>query len=147
MKATVSGVFEDLKFKISESSDQNWICPESARKVLMYSRNCSLHNTLIPNLLKALTYVLRNFHINVLLCSICSRNKLKYFLKGSLKCMIVSKKEKKIQSLRIILKLTSRASIFQQATQSWLRVLNIGLLNEIWAVKQQMWNQTLKIYF
>ena len=26
----VSGVFEDLKFKISEGSDQNWSCPESA---------------------------------------------------------------------------------------------------------------------
>ena len=24
MKATVSGVFEDLKFKISEGYDQNW---------------------------------------------------------------------------------------------------------------------------
>ena len=36
VKATVSGVFEDLKFK----------------KVLKYSRNCSLHNTLIPNLVK-----------------------------------------------------------------------------------------------
>ena len=30
MKATVSGVFEDLKFKISEGSDQNWSCPDSA---------------------------------------------------------------------------------------------------------------------
>ena len=30
MKATVSGVFEDLKFKISEGSDQNLSCPESA---------------------------------------------------------------------------------------------------------------------
>ena len=28
MKATVSGVFEDLKLKISEGSDQN--CPDSA---------------------------------------------------------------------------------------------------------------------
>ena len=28
LKTTVSGVFEDLKFKISEGSDQN--CPESA---------------------------------------------------------------------------------------------------------------------
>ena len=27
---TVSGVFEDLKFKISEDSDQNWSCPDSA---------------------------------------------------------------------------------------------------------------------
>ena len=31
LKATVSGVFEDLKFKISEGSDQNLCCPESAQ--------------------------------------------------------------------------------------------------------------------
>jgi hypothetical protein len=30
LKATVSGVFEDLKFKISEGLDQNWSCPDSA---------------------------------------------------------------------------------------------------------------------
>ena len=30
MKATVFGVFEDLKFKISEGSDQNRSFPESA---------------------------------------------------------------------------------------------------------------------
>ena len=30
LKATVPGVFEDLKFKISEGSDQNWSCPDSA---------------------------------------------------------------------------------------------------------------------
>ena len=30
VKATVSGVFEDLKFKISEGLDQNRSCPESA---------------------------------------------------------------------------------------------------------------------
>ena len=30
MKATVSGVVEDLKFKISEGSDQNWCFPDSA---------------------------------------------------------------------------------------------------------------------
>ena len=30
VKATVSGWFEDLKFKISEGSDQNWSCPESS---------------------------------------------------------------------------------------------------------------------
>ena len=30
VKATVSEVFEDLKFKISEGSDQNLSCPESA---------------------------------------------------------------------------------------------------------------------
>ena len=28
------------------------------RKVLKYSRNCSLHNTLIPNLVKSLMYIL-----------------------------------------------------------------------------------------
>ena len=31
MKATVSGVVEDLKFKISEGSDQNWCFPDSAQ--------------------------------------------------------------------------------------------------------------------
>ena len=31
VKATVSGVFEDLKFKISEGSDQNRSCPDSAQ--------------------------------------------------------------------------------------------------------------------
>ncbi len=31
MKATVSGVVEDRKFKISEGSDKNWCFPESAQ--------------------------------------------------------------------------------------------------------------------
>ena len=31
LKATVLGVFQDLKFKVSECSDQNWSCPESAQ--------------------------------------------------------------------------------------------------------------------
>ena len=31
MKSTVSWVFEDLKFKISEGYDQNWCFPESAQ--------------------------------------------------------------------------------------------------------------------
>ena len=31
MKATVSGVVEDFKFKISEGSDQNWRFPDSAQ--------------------------------------------------------------------------------------------------------------------
>ena len=30
LKATVFGSFEDLKFKISEGSDQNLSCPDSA---------------------------------------------------------------------------------------------------------------------
>ena len=30
VKATIFRVFEDIKFKISEGSDQNWSCPESA---------------------------------------------------------------------------------------------------------------------
>ena len=68
VKTTVSEVFEDLKFKISEGSDQNWSCPESQFSwdsqqgrvrttsilVLIYSINCNLHNTLIPNLVKPL---------------------------------------------------------------------------------------------
>ena len=65
VSATVFRVFEDLKFKISEGSDQNWSCPESALwlsqlrafwnfklMALKYNRNCSLHNTLIPWSLK-----------------------------------------------------------------------------------------------
>ena len=31
VKATVSGVVEDLKFKILEGSDQNWCFPDSAQ--------------------------------------------------------------------------------------------------------------------
>ena len=31
MKATVSGVVEDLKFKISEGYNQNWCFPDSAQ--------------------------------------------------------------------------------------------------------------------
>ena len=31
MKATVSGVLEDLKFKVSERSDQNWCFPDSVQ--------------------------------------------------------------------------------------------------------------------
>ena len=31
VKATVYGVVEDLKFKISEGSDQNWCFPDSAQ--------------------------------------------------------------------------------------------------------------------
>ena len=31
LKATVFWVWGDLKFKISEGSDQNWSCPESAQ--------------------------------------------------------------------------------------------------------------------
>ena len=31
MKSTVSWVFEDLKFKISEDYDQNWCFPDSAQ--------------------------------------------------------------------------------------------------------------------
>ena len=34
MKATISGVVEDLKFKISEGLDQNWCFPDSAQLVV-----------------------------------------------------------------------------------------------------------------
>ena len=76
VKITVSWVLDDLTFKISKGSDQNWSCPHFSwdsqqgrlrttsilvwafwnfkHKVLKYSRNCSLHNTLIPNLVKPL---------------------------------------------------------------------------------------------
>ena len=58
VKSTVSWVFEDLKFKISEGYDQNWVRTfwNFKLKVLNYSRNCSLHATLIPNLVKTLMY-------------------------------------------------------------------------------------------
>ena len=51
-------LFQDLKFKISEGSDQNWSFSDSALlavpvlKVLKYFRNCSLQYTLIPWSLK-----------------------------------------------------------------------------------------------
>ena len=32
MKATVSGVFENLKFRNLEGLDQNWSCPETAHR-------------------------------------------------------------------------------------------------------------------
>ena len=35
MKATVSGVVEDLKFKISEGLDQNWCFPDSAQLAVL----------------------------------------------------------------------------------------------------------------
>ena len=34
VKSTVSWVFEDLKFKISEGYDQNWCFPDSAHLVV-----------------------------------------------------------------------------------------------------------------
>ena len=35
MKATVSGVVEDIKFTISEGSDQNWCFPASAQLAVL----------------------------------------------------------------------------------------------------------------
>ena len=57
MKATVSGVVEDLKFKISEGSDPNWCFPDSAQLVvsakLRQLTGQNQENTnLGPNLLK-----------------------------------------------------------------------------------------------
>ena len=46
VKSTVSWVFEDLKFKISEGYDQNWCFPDSAQ--------LAVSATLIPNLVKPL---------------------------------------------------------------------------------------------
>ena len=81
MKYTVSRVFEDLKFKISEGCKQNWSFPVSALnwdsqqgrarktsilvlafwnfklKVLKYPSNCRLHATMILNLMKPLMYI------------------------------------------------------------------------------------------
>jgi hypothetical protein len=54
VKATVFGVLEDLTFKISEGSDQNWSCPESALLAV------SVHNTLkSKKILNHLTYIIR----------------------------------------------------------------------------------------
>ena len=78
-------LIEDLTFRTSKGSDQNWSCPESALlavsaklrqlagqtqdnffvrafwnfqfKVLWPIKKCSLHNTLIPILVKPLMYI------------------------------------------------------------------------------------------
>ena len=50
MKATVSGVVEDLKFTISEGYDQNWCFPDSAQ--LAVSVGQSQENTNFGRLLK-----------------------------------------------------------------------------------------------
>ena len=57
MKATVSGVVEDLKFKISEGSDQNWCFPDSAQlavsaKLRQLIGQSQENTKLGPNLLK-----------------------------------------------------------------------------------------------
>ena len=56
MKSTVSGVVEDLKFKISEGYDQNWCFPDSVQLAvsakLRQLTGQSQENNLGPNLLK-----------------------------------------------------------------------------------------------
>ena len=57
MKATVSGVVEDLKFKISEGSDQNWCFPDFAQlavsaKLRQLAGQGQEKTNLGPNLLK-----------------------------------------------------------------------------------------------
>ena len=57
MKATVSGVVEDLKFKISEGSDQNLCFPDLAQlavsaKLRQLSGQSQENTNLGPNLLK-----------------------------------------------------------------------------------------------
>ena len=57
VKATVSGVVEDLKFKISEGSDQNWCFPDSTQlavsaKLRQLTRQSQENTNLGPNLLK-----------------------------------------------------------------------------------------------
>mgnify|MGYP004393131905 FL=1 len=57
MKATVSGVVEDLKFKISEGSDQNWCFPDSAQlavsaKLRQLTGQSQENTNFGPNLLK-----------------------------------------------------------------------------------------------
>ena len=57
MKATVSGVVEDLKFKISEGSDPNWCIPDSAQlavsaKLRQLTEQRQENTNLGPNLRK-----------------------------------------------------------------------------------------------
>ena len=57
MKATVSGVVEDLKFKISEGSDKNWCFPDRAHlavsaKLRQLNGQSQENTNLGPNLLK-----------------------------------------------------------------------------------------------
>ena len=57
MKDTVSGVVEDLKFKISEGSDQNWCFPDSAQlavsaKLRQLTGQSQENTNFGPNLLK-----------------------------------------------------------------------------------------------
>ena len=41
MKATVSGIVEDLKFQISEGSDRNWCFPDPAQLKFIYSEKAT----------------------------------------------------------------------------------------------------------
>ena len=57
MKAIVTGVVEDLRFKISEGSDQNWCFPESAQlavsaKLRQLAGQSQENTNFGPNLLK-----------------------------------------------------------------------------------------------
>ena len=57
MKATVSGVVEDLKFKISEGLYPNWCFPDSAQlavsaKLRQLTGQSQENTNLDPNLLK-----------------------------------------------------------------------------------------------
>ena len=57
VKATLSGVVEDLKFKISEGSDPNWCFPDSAQlavsaKLRQLTGPSQENTNLGPNLLK-----------------------------------------------------------------------------------------------
>ena len=57
MKSTVSWVFEDLKFKISEGYDQNWCFPDSAQlavsaELRQLTGQTQENTNLGPNLLK-----------------------------------------------------------------------------------------------
>ena len=57
VKSTVSWVFEDLKFKISEGYDQNWCFPDSAQlavsaKLRQLTGQSQENTNLGPNLLK-----------------------------------------------------------------------------------------------
>ena len=50
MKSTVSWVFEDLKFKISEGYDQNWCFPDSAQLTVSVQLRQLTHSSLVDYL-------------------------------------------------------------------------------------------------
>ena len=66
MKATVSGVFEDLKIKISEDLEQNWSYPDSALLAVPAklrqgeTPNLHIHNSNLILIINSFSYSLFN---------------------------------------------------------------------------------------